>query len=79
LLTNEDENQPLRDLYEMVYAYEQDLPVPLLSTHPFAGWLVRPVHQWPRFGSEVLQVGDPKVGELLFAQSFAARNPAAGR
>jgi len=79
LLNDEGEHQPLRDLYEMVYAHEQGLPVPLLQTHPFAGWLVRPVHQWPRFGSEVLQVGDPKVGELLFARSFAARNPAVGR
>ena len=79
LLSGEGEHQPLRDLYEMVYAYEQGLPVPLLQTHPFAGWLVRPVHQWPRFGSEVLQVGDPKVGELLFARSFAARNPTVGR
>lgn len=79
LLNEEDGNQHLRDLYEMVYAHEQDLPVPLLTTHPFAGWLVRPLHEWPRFGPEVLGVGDPKVGELLFARSFAAQHPSASR
>lgn len=79
LLNEEDGNQHLRELYEMVYAQEQDLPVPLLTTHPFAGWLVRPVEQWPWFDSEVLHVGDPKIGELLFARSFAARNPPPGR
>ena len=79
LLNDEDENQHLRDLYEMVYAHEQGLPVPLLTTHPFAGWLVRPLDEWPRFGSEVLGVGDPKVGELLFARSFAAQHPSASR
>ena len=79
LLNDEDENQHLRDLYEMVYALEQGLPVPLLTTHPFAGWLVRPLEEWPRFGSEVLGVGDPRVGELLFARSFAAQHPPASR
>ena len=79
LLNEGDGNQHLRELYEMVYALEQDLPVALLTTHPFAGWLVRPVEQWPFFDSEVLHVGDPKIGELLFARSFAARNSPAGR
>ena len=79
LLSKDSARQHLRDLYEMVYAYEQGLPVPLLSIHPFAGWLVRPVDDWPRFDSEVLTVGDPKVGELLFARSFAAHTPTAGR
>lgn len=79
LLNEVGENQHLRDLYEMVYAHEQRLPVPLLATHPFAGWLVRPVNEWPLFDSEVLGVGDSRVGELLFARSFAAQNPFAGR
>ena len=79
LLNAEGENQHLRDLYEMVYAHEQGLPVPVLASHPFAGWLVRPLDEWPRFGSEVLGVGDPKVGELLFARSFAAQHPPASR
>ena len=73
LLGDHEEAQPLKDLYEMVYAHEQHLPVPKLKTHPFAGWLVRPVEGWPRFGSEVLNVGDAEIGALLFARSFAQR------
>ena len=61
---------PLVALYEMIYALEQSLPVPILSVHPQAGWLVRPVEEWPRFGSEVLSVGDPAIGEVLFTRSF---------
>lgn len=71
LLEDVDETQPLKDLYEMVYAHEQNLQVPQLKTHPYGGWLVRPVEDWPRFGSEVLSVGDAEVGALLFARSFA--------
>lgn len=79
LLGDEDGSQHLRELYEMVYAHEQGLPVPMLAKHPFGGWLVRPVEDWPRFGSEVLQVGDAAIGELLFARSFAAQNSSVGR
>ena len=61
---------PLVALYEMIYALEQSLPVPILSVHPQAGWLVRPVEEWPRFGSEVLSSGDPAIGEVLFTRSF---------
>ncbi|RJU86760.1 MAG: hypothetical protein DWC05_03650 [Candidatus Poseidoniales archaeon] len=64
---------PLIALYEMIYALEQSLPVPHLSVHPQAGWLVRPVDQWPRFGSEVLSNGDPAIGEVLFTRSFHVR------
>jgi hypothetical protein len=64
---------PLVALYEMIYALEQSLPVPTLSVHPQAGWLVRPVDQWPRFGMEVLSSGDPAIGEVLFTRSFHVR------
>ena len=57
----------------MIYALEQSLPVPTLSVHPQAGWLVRPVGQWPRFGMEVLSSGDPAIGEVLFTRSFHVR------
>ncbi len=63
----------LTALYEMIYALEQSLPVPPLSVHPQAGWLVRPVDQWPRFGSEVLTSGDAAIGEVLLTRSFHAR------
>tara|TARA_Y100000991_G_scaffold37390_2_gene25581 strand:- start:22923 stop:25427 length:2505 start_codon:yes stop_codon:yes gene_type:complete len=64
---------PLVALYEMIYALEQSLPVSPLSLHPQAGWLVRPVEQWPPFGSEVLTNGDPAIGEILFTRSFHVR------
>lgn len=63
----------LIDLHEIVYANEQSMPVPTVATHPHAGWLVRPVDDWPAFGGEVLSVGDRAVGELLFLRSFHAR------
>ena len=64
----------LTDVYAMVYAFEQGAPVPVLSTHPSAGWLVRPVDQWPVFGRDVMTVGDPDIGEVLFTRSFHARH-----
>jgi len=64
----------LVDVYTMVYALEQGAPVPVLTTHPSAGWLVRPVEQWPVFGREVMAVGDPDIGEVLFTRSFLARH-----
>ena len=64
----------LTDVYAMVYAFEQGAPVPVLSTHPSAGWLVRPVDHWPVFGREVMTVGDPEIGEVLFTRSFHARH-----
>ena len=64
----------LTDVYTMVYALEQGAPVPVLSTHPSAGWLVRPVDQWPVFGRDVMTVGDPDIGEVLFTRSFHARH-----
>ena len=64
----------LTDMYAMVYALEQGAPVPVLSTHPSAGWLVRPVDQWPVFGRDVMTVGDPDIGEVLFTRSFHARH-----
>ena len=64
----------LTDVYAMVYALEQGAPVPVLSTHPSAGWLVRPVDQWPVFGRDVMAVGDPDIGEVLFTRSFHARH-----
>lgn len=64
----------LTDVYAMVHAFEQGAPVPVLTTHPSAGWLVRPVEQWPAFGREVMDVGDPEIGEVLFTRSFNARH-----
>ncbi len=73
LLTDGPGTASLVALYDMIHAHEQGLPVPLLSIHPQAGWLVRPVEQWPRFGSEVLFNGDPAVGEVLLTRSYHAR------
>ena len=64
----------LTDVHAMVHALEQGAPVPVLSTHPSAGWLVRPVEQWPVFGRDVMAVGDPDIGEVLFTRSFHARH-----
>ena len=64
----------LEDVYAMVYALEQGAPVPVLTTHPSAGWLVRPVEQWPVFGRDVMEIGDPDIGEVLFTRSFHARH-----
>jgi len=63
----------LSDVYETVYAHEQGLPVPPLKSHPLGGWLIRPVTSWPQFDANVLEMGDPLVGRLLFARSFAQR------
>ena len=63
----------LRDLYDMVYALENALPVPSLRTHPFAGWLVQPVEQWPSFGLEVMATGNEDIGALLYGRSFNER------
>ena len=60
----------LDDLYEMLFAHERHLPVPVLSSHPFAGWLVRPETTWPMFDESVLAMGDHRIGNLLFARSF---------
>jgi hypothetical protein len=60
----------LNDLYEMLFAHERHLPVPVLSSHPFAGWLVRPETTWPMFDESVLAMGDHRIGNLLFARSF---------
>ncbi len=63
----------LSDVYETVYAHEQDLPVPPLKCHPLGGWLIRPITAWPVFDASVLDMGDHLVGRLLFARSFAQR------
>ena len=63
----------LSDVYEAVYAHEQDLPVPPLKCHPLGGWLIRPITAWPVFDASVLDMGDHLVGRLLFARSFAQR------
>ncbi len=73
LLNDGPGTEHLVALYDMIYAHEQGLPVPLLSVHPQAGWLVRPVDQWPRFGTEVLSIGDPAIGEVLLTRSYHAR------
>ena len=75
-LLNEGEGTPsLRDLHDMVYALENALPVPSLRTHPFAGWLVQPVEQWPSFGPEVMATGDVAIGALLYGRAFNAGIP----
>ncbi len=72
-LLNDGAGTPfLRDLYDMVYAMENDLPVPSLRTHPFAGWLVHPVEHWPTFEPEVMAIGDADIGALLYGRSFNA-------
>ena len=72
-LLNDGAGTPfLRDLYDMVYAMENDLPVPSLRTHPFAGWLVHPVEHWPMFEPEVMAIGDADIGALLYGRSFNA-------
>ena len=63
----------LSDVYETVYANEQGLPVPPLNSHPLGGWLIRPMTAWPVFDANVMEMGDPLVGRLLFARSFAQR------
>ena len=63
----------LNDTYEAVYAMEQGLPPPPLEVHPYGGWMVHPVDRWPRFDAAVLEVGDTRIGHLLFAIGFASR------
>ena len=62
----------LDEVYEMMYSAQHDLPIPVLASHPFAGWLARPVHAWPGFDATVMEMGDEQIGRLLFARSFAS-------
>lgn len=73
MLGNGDGVAPLDEVYEALYAAEHDLPPPVLDGHPHAAWLVRPVATWPPFDASVLEVGDSRIGALLFAVQFAWR------
>jgi len=63
----------LNDLYESMYAFEQGLPPPPCSTHPLAGWLVRPVETWPMMNETVLSMGEAATGRLLFSKVYHHR------
>jgi len=63
----------LNDLYESMYAFEQGLPPPPCSTHPLAGWLVRPVETWPMMNETVLSMGEAATGRLLFSKAYHHR------
>ena len=62
----------LVELLEMTLAHEQHAPVPVGASHPSAGWLVRPLDQWPTFTPEMLRVGCPRVAALLLARQYAS-------
>jgi len=63
----------LNDLYESMYAFEQGLPPPPCSTHPLAGWLVRPVETWPMMNETVLTMGEVTTGRVLFSNAYHHR------
>jgi len=65
--------EALAELLNMTLADEQRSPVPLGTSHPSIGWLVRPVDQWPAFTPDVLQEGCPRVASLLLSRQYAAR------
>ncbi len=73
LLTEGNGQRALDDVYEMVFARENGISPPVTLTHPLAGWLARPVATWPRFGEEVISMGDERIGRLLYSRSFAYR------
>ena len=70
LLGDGEGTTELNDIYEAVYAKEMSLPPPSLKSHPFAAWLAYPLHEWPHFDESVMDVGDARIGRLLFAMSF---------
>lgn len=74
LLLEEGEGKPaLLDVYDMLATVERKEPVHFGRTHPLVGWLARSVETWPAMSLEVLNQGEPEVGALLYARSFASK------
>ena len=74
LLIEEGAGKPaLLDVYDMLATLERKEAVHYGRTHPLVGWLARSVETWPAMGLEVLQQGEPEVGALLYARSFASK------
>jgi len=74
LLLEERKGKPaLLDVYDMLATSERQEPVHYGRTHPLVGWLARPVESWPPMGLEVLSQGEPEIGALLYARSFASK------
>ena len=74
LLLEEGKGKPaLLDVYDMLATSERKEPVHYGRTHPLVGWLARSVETWPHMGLEVLSQGEPEIGALLYARSFASK------
>ena len=74
LLLEEGDGKPaLLDVYDMLATLERQEPVHYGRTHPLVGWLARSVETWPAMNLEVLNQGEPEVGALLYARSFASK------
>jgi hypothetical protein len=63
----------LDDVYEALYAAEQNLPPPLLKNHPQGAWLAWPVEVWPPWQPSIVLAGDERIGTLLLTMQFAHR------
>lgn len=61
----------LDDVYEALYAAEQNLPPPLLKSHPQGAWLAWPVEVWPPWQPSIVLAGDERIGTLLLTMQFA--------
>ena len=74
LLLEDKRGKPaLLDVYDMLATSERLEPVHYGRTHPLVGWLARSVESWPPMGLEVLNQGEPEIGALLYARSFASK------
>ncbi len=74
LLLEDKKGKPaLLDVYDMFATSERQEPVHYGRTHPLVGWLARSVESWPPMGLEVLSQGEPEIGALLYARSFASK------
>ena len=74
LLLEEGDGKPaLLDVYDMLATVERKEPVHYGRTHPLVGWLARSVETWPSMNLQVLKQGEPEVGALLYARSFASK------
>ena len=74
LLLEENQGKPaLLDVYDMLATLERQEPVHYGRTHPLVGWLARSVETWPAMGLEILHQGEPEIGALLYARSFASK------
>ena len=74
LLIEDGEGKPaLLDVYDMLATVDRQEPVHYGRTHPMVGWLARPVETWPAMSLDVLKQGEPEVGALLYARSFASK------